>query len=107
MISRHWKGTAKLGQAENYINHLKTDTFPELAKIDGFLRAEILKRTTDEGTEFLIVTVWESMDAIGCFAGPTPDVAVVPPQAQAMMISYDEHVVHYEVAEDFMLDVAL
>lgn len=101
MISRHWKGTAKPQETENYIKHLKTDTFPKLSKIPGFVRAYILTRQLDGGTEFLIVTIWESMDAIEVFTGPAVDTAVVPEEAQAMMIEYDRKVVHYEVEESY------
>ena len=31
MISRRWKGIAKREQADRYIAHLKSDTFPKLA----------------------------------------------------------------------------
>lgn len=102
MISRHWKGIAKPGRAEAYIDHLKSDTFPKLASIPGFLSASILSRAVDAGTEFQIVTVWESLDAIRSFAGPKADVAVVPAVVQALMSSYDSHVVHYEVNESYV-----
>ncbi len=101
MISRHWKGTAKPGQAEWYIDHLRHDTFPNLSAIPGFIRASILRRAVDEGTEFQIVTVWESLHAIQAFAGQNPEVAVVPLVVQAMMTDYDRKVAHYEVVETY------
>lgn len=102
MISRHWKGIAKPGKAEAYIDHLKSDTFPKLARIRGFLSASILRREVEAGTEFQIVTVWESLDAIRSFAGPKVDVAVVPAGVQALMSIYDSHVTHYEVTETYV-----
>ena len=100
MISRHWKGIAKPGEADNYIEHLRTDTFPKLSKINGFISASILRRTVEQGTEFLIITVWESIESIERFAGAKADVAVVPEVVQAMMVEYDKIVSHYEVVED-------
>lgn len=100
MISRHWKGIAKPEETDNYIRHLRRDTFPQLRSIEGFIDATILKRPTDDGIEFLIVTVWESLDAIKQFAGEIPTVAVVPPNVQAMMIAFDSHVTHYEIDEE-------
>jgi hypothetical protein len=41
--------------------------------------------------------LWESMDAIRAFAGPRPDVAVVEPEARAVLSRYDREVRHYEV----------
>ncbi|MGO9567310.1 MAG: antibiotic biosynthesis monooxygenase family protein [Desulfomonilaceae bacterium] len=100
MISRHWKGIAKPREADNYIKHLRTDTFPKLAKIKGFISASILRRPVEQGTDFLIITVWESIEAIERFAGAKADVAVVPESVQAMMIEYDRNVSHYEVVEE-------
>jgi heme-degrading monooxygenase HmoA len=101
MISRYWMGVTKPGEAENYIAHLRTDTFPKLSEISGFIEASILKRAVAQGTEFLIITVWESIEAIERFAGATADIAVVPEVVQAMMVEYDKKVRHYEVAENF------
>jgi heme-degrading monooxygenase HmoA len=99
MISRHWKGLAKPGRADAYIAHLKTDTFAKLLQIPGFVSATILRRELDAGTEFQIVTVWESFEAIRAFSGPTPERAVVPPAAQSLLDAYDSTVAHYEVAD--------
>jgi heme-degrading monooxygenase HmoA len=97
MISRHWKGVARSDQAEAYVQHLQTNTFPHLAGIAGFVRASILRREVEEGTEFQVVSLWESLDAIRAFAGDRLEVAVVPPNVQAMMVSYDARVLHYDV----------
>jgi heme-degrading monooxygenase HmoA len=101
MILRHWKGIAKPEEADHYIAHLNHDTFPKLAQINGFISASILRRPVDQGIEFLIITVWESMAAIHAFAGETADVAVVPPVAAAMMVEYDRHVSHYDVVANY------
>ncbi len=100
-ISRHWKGVAKPEEADNYIHHLRNDTFPKLARIDGFIRASILRRSTVQGTEFLVVTTWQSIEAIRQFAGKSVHIAVVPPEVQAMMVEYDREVAHYEIVEEY------
>lgn len=99
MISRHWKGIVKTGCADAYIAHLDRDTFPALKRLSGFIEATILRRETDEGIEFQIVTVWQSLDAIRAFAGQDVTAAVVPEAAQRLMASYDRFVVHYEIVE--------
>jgi heme-degrading monooxygenase HmoA len=99
MISRQWRGLAKLAYADDYIEHLRHETFPLLAKISGFVDASILRRDVSEGVEFLIVTRWSSKDAIQQFAGQDIEVAVVPQNVQAMMVTYDQHVRHYDVVE--------
>jgi heme-degrading monooxygenase HmoA len=99
MISRHWRGIAHKTRAEDYIIHLRQETIPALATISGFKKASVLSRNTDGGIEFLVITEWESLDAIKAFAGEEPAKAVVPEKVQAMMIDYDREVIHYEIVE--------
>jgi heme-degrading monooxygenase HmoA len=97
MISRHWTGLVKKGREDDYMAHLKNETFKRLHQIEGFVKASILKRELSEGTEFLIITEWDSLNAIREFAGEKYEDAVVPKMAQEMMIRFDELVKHYEV----------
>ncbi|RJR46452.1 MAG: antibiotic biosynthesis monooxygenase [Desulfobacteraceae bacterium] len=101
MISRHWKGIAKNEMSDSYMEHLKKDTFPKLAKIKGFIRSSILGRKVARGTEFLIITEWESLEAIKAFAGEEAETAVVPQVVQEMMIDYDRKATHYEVMMNY------
>jgi heme-degrading monooxygenase HmoA len=101
MISRHWKGIAKREEADRYVAHLKHDTFPKLASLQGFVRASILRREVANGVEFQVVTVWDSLHAIEAFAGVDAEAAVVPALAQAMMVEFDRRAAHYEVAHNF------
>src|SRR5258708_4976180 len=97
MISRQWRGGARGTHVDEYVGHLRTETFAQLSKIPGFIDAAILKRNVPRGVEFLIVTQWESMGAVEQFSGPDAEVAVVPKIVQEMMIEYDRRVRHYEV----------
>src|SRR5687768_2054258 len=99
MISRQWRGVARTSDADRYVAHLRAQTFPLLAKIAGFISASILRRTVPDGIEYRIVTTWDSIEAIKRFAGDKPEVAVVPEHVQAMMVTYDRTVEHYEVVE--------
>jgi heme-degrading monooxygenase HmoA len=101
MISRHWQGITRREDADRYIAHLKKDTLPQLASLAGFIRATILRREVAEGTQFQVVTVWESIEAIRAFSGSDAEEAVVPPAAQALMVEFDRRAVHYEIAFDF------
>lgn len=99
MIARHWRGLAKREFADAYVDHLHQETFPQLVQLAGFHDASILRRDVPEGVEFLIVTVWKSLDAIRSFAGVDTESAVVPQKVRAMMIEYDARARHYEVVD--------
>jgi len=100
VIARVWRGVARTEEADAYVRHLQNDTFPALARIPGFVDAAIWRRDVALGVEFTVVTHWESIDTIRQFAGEPVDAAVVPPEVRAMMLTYDEKVAHYEVAEE-------
>lgn len=97
MISRQWRGLAKPAFAETYVEHLQAETFPAIRKLEGFVSASILRRSVPEGTEFLVVTCWSSVESIRAFAGAEAEAAVVPQKVHEMMVDYDRIVRHYEV----------
>ena len=99
MISRQWRGLAHPNRAQDYVRHLRTETFPELRTIPGFVDASILCRQFGAGIEFLIITRWDSMDALARFSGSDPEAAVVPAKAAEMMVEYDRRATHFEVVE--------
>jgi heme-degrading monooxygenase HmoA len=96
MISRHWRGVAKTAFADAYVDHLQHDTFVSLRKLPGFIDASIHRRVVPEGVEFVVITHWDSLDAIRDFAGDDIETAVVPGAVQSMMVDYDRTVRHYE-----------
>jgi hypothetical protein len=55
MISRHWTGICRRDRADAYIHHLRSETFPALTAIAGFVRASILKRDVERGTDAAVV----------------------------------------------------
>jgi heme-degrading monooxygenase HmoA len=61
VISRQWRGLAQPDQAQNYLKHLRTETFPTVRKLPGFVSTSVLSRRLENGIEFLIVTQWESL----------------------------------------------
>ena len=97
MISRQWRGLAKSSFADAYVEHLRTETFPAIQKLPGFITASILRRSVPEGVEFLVVTHWTSIEAIRAFTGANTETAVVPQKVHDMMVDYDRVVRHYEV----------
>jgi hypothetical protein len=101
MIARHWKGVAKPELAGAYEMHLLHETFPSLLKMEGFIKAFILKRHVAAGIEFLIITQWDSLLSIKAFAGKDIEISVVPQKVRDMMVHWDDKAFHYEVAAEF------
>jgi heme-degrading monooxygenase HmoA len=100
MIIREWRGRASRSGSDAYPAHFRSAVVPELRKIPGFLGACLSQRQRGDQVEFLVLTRWQSMDAIRLFAGSAVDKAVVEPGAVAALIDFDDSVQHYEVIED-------
>ena len=97
MILRLWKASSKVEKASEYIQYATTKVFPELSAIEGHRGAYLLRRPWDGGSEFVVLTLWQSMAAVRRFAGDKPEKAVVDPPARAMLDSLDDSVTHFEV----------
>ena len=97
MIARMWKGSALPDRAQEYERHLQMSVLPELRQIDGFQGVQLLRQDSSEVVDFVVLTFWESMDAIRKFAGDDAEAAVVALAAQPLFREYDPRVKHFEV----------
>jgi heme-degrading monooxygenase HmoA len=100
MIVRVWRGRVAAKNEKAYIEHLTRRVFPAFRTIDGFLGGQLLREQNGDTSDFMVMTRWESMDAVRKFAAPDVTKAVVEPAAQEILLEYDRVVKHYEfVAE--------
>jgi heme-degrading monooxygenase HmoA len=99
MIVRLWRGEAATpAKAHAYFEHVTGTVFPSLKALPGHIDAWLLRREVDGKTEFVAMTLWTSLDAIKAFAGGDIATAIVEPEAQAVLSSFDGFASHYEVA---------
>jgi heme-degrading monooxygenase HmoA len=101
MIGRMWRGWTTPDNAAGYEQLLRDEIFPGIAAraIAGYRGIELLRRRTDETVEFATLMWFESLDAVRAFAGPDYEVAVVPPKARALLLTFDSRSAHYDVVE--------
>ena len=102
LIVRTWSATADAAGAGNYSRYFAGTLLPELRKLPGFEGAYLLRRDLDEdGTvELTTHTFWESPEAIRAFAGDDITVAIVEPEARAMLLDFDRTATHRSVVAD-------
>jgi heme-degrading monooxygenase HmoA len=98
VVGRLWKGWTTPENARAYVDHLQHATLPSLRRIDGHEGAFVLRREEEGEVEFVVLTLWRSLDAVRTFAGERYETAVVPPDAQRVLERYDDRVSHYDVA---------
>ena len=96
-IIRVWYGTAYRQYADQYAQHVENDIFPLFSAMKGNSGAKVLRRNVKEGVEFIVMTIWDSMEAIKQFAKDDIEKAVVAKVAQPFFVRYDDHVTHFTV----------
>lgn len=97
MIARTWRGSVRAADAERYVEYLERTGFAAFRSTSGNLGALGLRRRSGGRTEFLLLSLWDSEEAIRRFAGQRPEQAVFFPEDDAFLVERDEHVDHFEV----------
>jgi len=97
MIERVWLARTTRDGAIKYADHFRRTVLPELSAIAGYRGARLLERELNGGIEIVVVTRWQTLDAIRAFAGDELDRAVVHDEAAALFSDYDRKVRHFGV----------
>jgi heme-degrading monooxygenase HmoA len=80
MIARIWQGRTRPGMGEAYMLYLEQTGLREYQATDGCKDVLVLTRQIGDVTEYVLVTLWDSMEAVRRFAGPDPERAVYYPE---------------------------
>ncbi len=99
MIARIWRGAVRRGDADRYAEYMRGTGVKEYAETPGNEGVLMLRRDDSERSEFVMVTLWESWDAVRAFAGNDIERAVFYPEDDAFLVERDLTATHYEVAE--------
>jgi len=97
MIARHWRGWTKLENAEAYESLLKTKVLLQLSEIPGYGGGYVLRNDGAEESEFVVINLFDSLEAVREFAGPNYSVAVFEPEARELLSRVEPEASHYEV----------
>jgi heme-degrading monooxygenase HmoA len=57
----------------------------------------MLRRDAGDRTQFVMITMWESLDAVKRFVGETYEVAVFYPEDDRFLVERDDTATHYIV----------
>ena len=97
MIARIWRGVTPAEKAEEYDQYLRTTGLKDYTATEGNQGVLILRRFNDGRAEFMLISLWESLEAIRRFASDDIDRAVYYPEDENYLLSLDPHVDHYEL----------
>ena len=97
MIARTWHGVTQSSKADAYFAYLKESGLKEYRETPGNRGITVLRRTEGDRAHFLLISFWDSLEAIRRFAGPNLDRAVYYPKDKEFLLEFEPTVSHYEV----------
>src|ERR1044072_768168 len=102
MIARLWSGTVRTTDADYYAGYIRDTGFAEYGHTAGNRGAWLLRRDDlATGTsEFLTLSLWETVEAIQAFAGEDIEAAVLYPEDERYLVDGGTDIRHYDVADE-------
>lgn len=97
MIARIWRGATRADDADAYLSYLHRTGIAEYRGTAGNAGVLVMRRLAGDRAEFVLLSLWESMDAVHGFAGADADRAVFYPKDDAFLVERDEGVTHFAV----------
>ena len=97
MIARLWRGWTSLENADAYEKLLREQVLPGLRQIDGYRGGYILRQEGSDEVEFVVLNLFDSLEALQAFAGPDYTVPVFEPEARQLLAKVEPRAHHYEV----------
>ncbi len=97
MISRIWRGRTRAKDADEYVEYVRKTGVTQHRATPGNRASMIFRREIGDEVEFLVLSLWDSLDAVRAFAGERPEVAVYYPEDERFLLEFEPEVRHYEV----------
>ncbi len=96
-IGRIWEGSTRAGDGEAYLAYLARTGFPGYRATPGNHGVLGFRRQDPRESHFLLLTLWESEEAIRAFAGPDLSRARFYPEDDRFLVRRGEVVRHLEL----------
>lgn len=97
MIARTWRGWTAAEDADRYAAYVARTGLAAYESTPGNVNAQVLYRVDGDRAEFLVLSIWTSMDAIHAFAGPDVDRAVFYPEDDEFLIERESFALHWGI----------
>ena len=96
-ILRTWRGWTTAADARPYVDYLAQTGYRGLRRTSGNLGVLGLLKIENGRAEHVVMSLWESEEAIRRFAGDEIGRAVFYPDDDDFLVEKEEHVDHFEV----------
>ena len=97
MVARQWTGETLELHADTYAKYLEETGIKEIRATQGNQGVWLMRRVRDGRAEFMVLSMWDSLESIKAFAGRDYEKAVYYPEDKKFLLSLSPYVSHYEV----------
>ncbi|MBD2358541.1 antibiotic biosynthesis monooxygenase [Tolypothrix sp. FACHB-123] len=97
VVARIWHDIVPTSKADEYYAYLVESGIKKIESIPGNLGTQVLRRTDGNNTEFIVISYWESRDAIRKFAGNDIEKVRPLPRDNEYLINPETKVKHFDV----------
>jgi heme-degrading monooxygenase HmoA len=100
-IARLWHGRTPLARADEYRQYLFDAGVRKIAAIPGNRGVQMMMRKTPDEAEFMVVSYWDSIEAIKGYAGASYEHVHDLPRDAEFLIDREALVRHLELEVNF------
>jgi heme-degrading monooxygenase HmoA len=97
MIARIWRGAVMSEDSDAYADYMQDTGVAGYARTPGNRGVWMLRRDLGDRTEFVMFTLWDSIEAIKAFAGEDYETAVFYPEDDRFLVERELKSAHYEL----------
>ncbi|MGH3389452.1 MAG: hypothetical protein ACRDOO_11315 [Actinomadura sp.] len=96
-LIRIWRDWTRRSDADAYEAYLRASGFATYtSSIEGNCGVYMIRRELGDNTEFCVISVWDSWEAVEIFAGDEPEEAMFFPEEERFLLG-DHTVTHYRI----------
>ena len=96
VVAREWKGRVAPARADEYYQYLLGGV-TKIRSIPGSLGVEVMRRNEAGAVEYVVISYWESREAIKAYAGQDIDKPHHLPKDRELLLELPTRVLHYDV----------
>lgn len=102
MIARVWRGITAAEKADAYLAYLKETGLKDYTTTAGNRGATVMRRTQGDHVEIVLLSLWDSMDALRAYTGENPERTVAYPGDEDYLLDTEPLVRHYDIVDQIL-----
>lgn len=96
VVAREWRGRVAPARADEYYRYL-LEGVTKIRSIAGSLGVEVMRRNEAGAVEYVVISYWESREAIKAYAGQDIEKPRHLPKDRELLLELPTRVLHYDV----------